>query len=150
NEINKTGSFEMFWRVPAGEGPPPAIFPVLPANCVPLENPSEVAAPASMFTSGVIDCGAKGLADQTIEIAGLRVTIMDVLVRVTFSDGTTVTHILRGQEPSFTVRKQGAGQGDVIGYLRLGVAHILGGIDHLLFVAGLLLIVSGFRQLLKA
>jgi hydrogenase/urease accessory protein HupE len=34
--------------------------------------------------------------------------------------------------------------------MRLGVGHILTGLDHLLFVAGLLLIVAGFTRLLKA
>lgn len=32
-------------------------------------------------------------------------------------------------------------------YLRLGIAHILQGIDHLMFVLALLLIVNGWRTL---
>ncbi len=35
-----------------------------------------------------------------------------------------------------------------IGFLRLGVEHILGGIDHLLFVLCLVLLVDGARRLL--
>ena len=34
-------------------------------------------------------------------------------------------------------------------YLTLGTEHILGGIDHLLFVLGLLVLVSGFGALVK-
>jgi hydrogenase/urease accessory protein HupE len=37
-----------------------------------------------------------------------------------------------------------------VSYWRLGIVHILEGVDHLLFVLALLLIVSGFRPLLKA
>lgn len=75
---------------------------------------------------------------------------MDVLVRITFADHTTVTHLLRASEPSFVVQKPVENQNDVIGYARLGVGHILGGIGHLLFVLGLLLILSGAKPLLKA
>src|SRR5690606_5529990 len=39
---------------------------------------------------------------------------------------------------------------DAAGYLRLGIEHITSGIDHLFFVLGLLLIVSGSRRLLQA
>jgi hydrogenase/urease accessory protein HupE len=150
NELDTPGSFELLWRVPAVEGPPAAIVPVVPAYCVPRENPSEVAAAASVFTSGIIDCGHAGLIGQEIRIDGLQVTIMDVLVRITFADHTTVTHLLRANEPAFTIQKAATSRTDVLGYVRLGVAHILGGIDHLLFVLGLLLIVSGAKPLLKA
>jgi hypothetical protein len=37
----------------------------------------------------------------------------------------------------------------VLGYLRLGVEHILFGIDHLLFVLGLILLVGGLGPLMK-
>jgi hydrogenase/urease accessory protein HupE len=148
------GSFEVVWRVPAAEGPPPAIYPVLPTNCLRpagSDGPSEEPAPASVVLHGIVDCGTTGLAGQRLEIAGLPTTVMDVLVRITFADSRNITRILRPVEPSFTVPfATKASNGDAPGYLRLGVGHILGGIDHLLFVLGLLLIVSGSRRLLKA
>jgi hydrogenase/urease accessory protein HupE len=151
-ELNEVQSnrFEVIWRVPAAQGPPPAIYPVLPSNCQPIKDNSETATLMFVLTRAVIDCGGKGIADQEIAIEGLRVTIMDVLVRVTFMDGTKVTHILRASEPALVVRKTGGNNADVWGYVRLGISHILTGIDHLLFVLGLLLIVVGFRRLLKA
>jgi len=146
----RPGLFELLWRVPAAEGPPPAIYPVLPSNCRPVRDPSETATPTFLLTRASIDCGAKGLVDQEILIEGLRVTIMDVLVRITFVDAASVTRILRAAEPSVVVRKGERYRGDASGYLRLGVGHILTGIDHLLFVLGLLMIVAGFPRLLKA
>ena len=144
------GTFSVIWRVPAVEGPPPAIFPVLPAHCTVPDIPSEVELPGSVVTNGVVACGAAGLAGQTIAIDGLRVTIMDTLVRIAFADGTSVTQILRPQEPSFVVGGQSNRRVDGWGYFRLGVDHILSGLDHLLFVFGVLWIVAGFRRLLKA
>ena len=144
------GTFAVIWRVPAVEGPPPAIVPVLPAHCTVPDIPTEVELPGSVVTNGVVACGETGLAGETIAIDGLRVTIMDALVRIAFADGASVTQILRPQEPSFVVGRQSSGRVDGWGYFRLGVDHILSGIDHLLFVFGVLWIVAGFRRLLKA
>ncbi len=144
------GTFAVVWRVPAVEGPPPAIFPVLPAHCTVPDIPTEVELPGSVVTNGVVACGETGLAGQTVAIDGLRVTIMDALVRIAFADGTSVTQILRPQEPSFVVGGQSNRRVDGWGYFRLGVDHILSGIDHLLFVFGVLWIVAGLRRLLEA
>ena len=144
------GTFSVIWRVPAVEGPPPDIAPVLPPHCVVPDIPSAVELPGSIFTSGVVACGQAGLVGETITIDGLRVTIMDTLVRIAFADGTSMTRILRPQEPSFVVGDDTERRVDGWGYFRLGVDHILSGIDHLLFVFGVLWIVAGLRRLLQA
>ena len=144
------GSFELVWRVPAVEGPPPAISPILPPHCSGFQSLSAVQALGSVITRGMVSCGAEGLLDKEIEIGGLRTTIMDVLVRVTLTDGTSVSRVLRAQEPSFVVTKTDADKVDATGHFGLGLDHILSGIDHLLFVFGLLLIVDGTGRLLKA
>lgn len=151
-ELKETapGFFELTFRVPVTEGAPPAIFPVLPDHCVPVEDPSETAAPTSLFTRANVACGERGLAGHAVTIEGLRMTIMDVVVRVVFADGTSITKILRPHEPAFTVTGGSARGTDIAGYAAMGVGHILGGIDHLLFVAGILLIVKGTARLLKA
>jgi hypothetical protein len=150
-ELNETapGSFEMVWRIPAAEGPPPAIYPVFPSNCVVPKQLETENAPASVVERGLIQCGPKGLNGESIEIESLQVTILDVLVRITFADGTSITQMLRPLAPSFVVHKDTKSHVDALGYVRLGIGHILFGIDHLLFVLGLLLIVPGARMLLK-
>ena len=151
-ELNEVaaGTFTVVWRVPAAEGPPPAIYPVLPAHCSAPDVPAAVQALGSVITSGVVACGSAGLVDHLIAIDGLRVQIMDVLVRIAFLDGTRLTRVLKPDAPSFVVQMvQGSGT-DGWGYVRLGIDHILSGIDHLLFVFGLLLLVAGVRRLVKA
>lgn len=142
------GSFSFVWRVPTAEGPPPAIYPVFPSNCTISDQITTEQAPASLLERGTVQCGAQGLLAGPIEIAGLNVTILDVLVRVTFADGTIVSHMLRPLERSWTPTKED-NRVDRKGYIELGIAHILYGIDHLLFVLGLLLIVRGYGLLLK-
>ncbi|HKR83215.1 MAG TPA: HupE/UreJ family protein [Terriglobales bacterium] len=149
-ELKETtpGAFNLTWRLPTAEGPPPAIYPILPKNCVTSELISETA-PASVLERGTVKCGSQGLANARIEIAGLNVTILDVLVRITFADGTTVSHMLKPLETSWMVQKNAGSRTDAWGYFGLGISHILYGIDHLLFVLGLLLIVPRYGLLLK-
>jgi hypothetical protein len=142
------GNFSFIWRVPTAEGPPPAIFPVFPSNCTVSDQLTTEQGPASVIERGTIQCGAQSLLAGPIEVEGLNVTILDVLVRVTFADGTTVSHMLRPLQTSWAVTKDSS-RIDRWGYIGLGIGHILYGIDHLLFVLGLLLIVRGYGLLLK-
>jgi hydrogenase/urease accessory protein HupE len=70
-----------------------------------------------------------------------------VIVRVQRLDGSTQLERLAPAEPSF-VLSASPGAGEIAwDYFVLGVEHILGGIDHLLFVLALLLLVRNFRRL---
>ena len=148
-EETAPGAFDLVWRVPTAEGPPPAIYPVLPANCVVSKELAAAPAPGSVIERGSFQCNGRGLDGGTIVISGLNVTILDVLVRITFADGTTISHMLRPLEPSWVIQKNTTSRVDASGYVGLGVGHILYGIDHLLFVLGLLLIVRDYGLLLK-
>jgi hydrogenase/urease accessory protein HupE len=143
------GSFDLVWKVPTAEGPPPAIYPVFPASCTIARPLVPEQAAGAIIERGSIECGPNGLSGAAIAISGLNVTILDVLVRITFADGTSVQQMLRPLETSFVVHKDGKNRIDAWGYITLGVGHILYGIDHLLFVLGLLLIVRGSALLLK-
>src|SRR5580658_1261568 len=143
------GSFDLVWKVPTAEGPPPAIYPVFPPACTIAKPLVAEQAPGAIIERGGIQCGAGGLDGAAIAISGLNVTILDVLVRITFADGSSVQHMLKPLETSFVVHKDGKNRIDAWGYITLGVSHILYGIDHLLFVLGLLLIVRGTGVLLK-
>ncbi len=148
-ETGPAGSFDLVWKVPTAEGPPPAIYPVFPPTCTITKPLAAEQSPGAIIERGSLQCGANGLDGAAIAISGLNVTILDVLVRITFADGSSVQHMLKPLETSFVVHKDGRNRIDVWGYIALGVGHILYGIDHLLFVLGLLLIVSGLGPLLR-
>jgi len=89
------------------------------------------------------------LRGQAVRIDGLENTMTDALVRVVFLDGTSWVRRLTPQEPAATI-PQRQGGGSVAGlYLKLGVEHILLGIDHLLFVLALLIVTRGTWLLVK-
>jgi len=72
------------------------------------------------------------------------------LARYTTREGYTHAAVLTPDMPTWTVPVEPSTRDVVRGYFVLGVRHILGGWDHLLFVAGLLLIARGGRALLLA
>jgi hydrogenase/urease accessory protein HupE len=94
----------------------------------------------------------KDVADvegQTLTIQGLERTITDVLVNVTLSDGRSIQQFLKPQHTSVQLDLSEHSAPPAASYLSLGIEHILTGIDHLLFVFGLLLLVGRSWALLK-
>ncbi len=91
-----------------------------------------------------------GLDGTAVGVAGLQATLTDVLVRLERSDGTTQTMRVSPAEPSFEIKATPARWDVTQTYLRLGIGHILSGVDHLLFVLSLVLLVGGTRRLFWA
>ena len=96
----------------------------------------------------MLHCGSGGLAG-TLTIDGVGKRYSAALVKVIWLDGQTRVYTLTSGQPA--VQLYGSaddrrGRGEIArAYTVLGVEHILSGIDHLLFVAGLLFLV-GFRR----
>jgi hydrogenase/urease accessory protein HupE len=87
------------------------------------------------------------LKGQTIRIDGLEKTITDVLLRVEFSDGKRFERLIRGSDPSVTIPSLTSSSVGLASYFLLGIRHIWTGIDHLLYVLGLMLLVRSVRTL---
>ncbi|MEO5646423.1 MAG: HupE/UreJ family protein [Candidatus Paceibacterota bacterium] len=58
-----------------------------------------------------------------------------------FRDGAAIVNIVRNQQTSFF--------DNVIDFIKLGVGHILSGVDHILFVLSLLLVFVSIRDILR-
>ncbi|HEY4815737.1 MAG TPA: hypothetical protein VIH58_13715, partial [Chthoniobacterales bacterium] len=118
-ETNR-GSFDLVWKVPTAEGPPPAIFPVFQPSCTISKPLTTEQTAGAILERGSIQCGPAGLNGTAISISGLNVTILDVLVRIAFADGSSVQHMLKPLETSFIVHKDGKNRIDTWGYFTLG------------------------------
>jgi len=143
----KDGSFESLWKKPARGDLLLAIEPVFPEGCTSTVATQEIVANA-LFVRKSITCEG-GLAGKTIHIAGLQSTLTDVLVRIYYLDGVEETHLLKPASPSVTIGERATATSRAAAYVRLGMEHIGLGIDHLLFVLGLLLIVDDRWMLVK-
>ena len=146
----KPGWFEVTWKVPMRGGGVLAVKPVLPSSLVPYGPPSSHTVPGANIQYSTYKTDGKSLAGETISIDGLTALQIDVMVQIKFADGSTHSAILRPGSPEFTIPLKESKLEVAGSYWRMGVIHILGGIDHLLFVLALLLIVSGLMPLLKA
>jgi hydrogenase/urease accessory protein HupE len=142
------GKADILWKQPSIGLLAVAINPEIEGGL--LRRPADSAQSATNFEirrwRGV-DLGDKGLDGRLVRIAGLERTITDTLVLVRLKNGDEVQQVLGPASPSFRIDARAGAA--VPAYLVLGIEHILTGIDHLLFVFGLLLLSSGWRQLLK-
>jgi hydrogenase/urease accessory protein HupE len=145
----KPGWFEVTWKVPVLPGYELDIVPVLPDGLAAYGPPSSRTVPGANIEYSTYQATDGALAGETILIDGLSTTQIDVMVRINLADGTSHSAILRPASPTFTVPAPGTKAAVAWIYLRLGVEHILQGIDHLLFVLGLLLIVGHRWMLFK-
>ncbi|HWW01944.1 MAG TPA: HupE/UreJ family protein [Candidatus Acidoferrum sp.] len=92
---------------------------------------------------------APSLRGQTLLIRGLQSTMTDALVRIEFADGTSWMQRLTAREPAATIPVKSSALAVSGVYLKLGVEHILTGVDHLLFVLALIIITRGGWKLVK-
>ena len=142
------GSYALLWMRPTGGEEELRMAPVVPAGCRLTTRDRQQPTPGAVVLRGTLGCDG-GLAGKTIAIDGLAATITDVLVRVHHADGRLESHLLRPDAPSVALGASTSAAERALGYLRLGLQHIVLGVDHLLFVLGLLLVVSSRWVLVK-
>ena len=149
-ELRETapGSYQVLWKQPAQGEMYLHLDPVFPEGCSFRAGAGTELTPGAFLTRGTMTCPG-GLAGKTFRVDGLEATMTDVLVRVHHLDGRTETHLLRPVETSVTFGAATSAGQRAAAYLRIGIEHILLGVDHLLFVLGLLLIVGDRWMLFK-
>lgn len=149
-ELRQTGpeTYDALWKVPGQGDLHLGLYVELPATCTNVTEPRGSTVDNAYTERWTVKCPG-GLSGGTIHIAGLSVTVVDVLVRLERLDSSKQITRLTAASPSFLVEAS-PGRFEVVAtYLKLGVEHILLGADHLLFVLGLLLIVKDRWMLLK-
>ena len=118
--------------------------PVFPEDCRRGPEAASIVG-AALVRRFTLECDLEG---REIAIAGLERSLTDVYLRIERSDGPVFSAVLKPASPS-VVFTETAIPG-VFAYLGIGVEHILFGWDHLLFVAGLVLLVRWRRLALTA
>jgi hydrogenase/urease accessory protein HupE len=114
--------------------------PVLPEQC-------EIDAP-------FVDCLGDGLVGR-LSFEGLGAEQSAAIFRIRYRSGETRVYTVTAGSPFVNVKPQFKGTGWELfsqvfsSYLGIGIEHILLGVDHLLFVLGLIWIVSSRWMLLK-
>ena len=143
------GVVQVLWKTPRLRAAGAPLRPVLPRHCTPLSEPRVQDEPAARIERWVVDCGPKGLVGETLSATGLDESGTDVVLHVTLADGRVVRGLLSASEPALHVPARERPEDVVRSYGRLGMKHLLGGFDHVLFVTGIALLLRG-RRLLAA
>ncbi|RYH09049.1 HupE/UreJ family protein [Tropicimonas sp. IMCC6043] len=142
-------TWQVFWRKPDVNGAPMAIDAALPDSCMPAVGPDPAFDGSAWVSAWVADCPG-GLGGREIAIPGLELQRTDVLVRLQPHDRSATTQRLTPEAPSHVLPETPSTWGVFQSYFRLGFAHILEGLDHLLFVFALIILVRDRWRLIGA
>jgi hydrogenase/urease accessory protein HupE len=147
-EIRERGGdrYDVLWKVPAAGEMRLATSVRMPADARDLTERNVVLVGGAYVERWQVERPG-GLVGQEIVIEGLASGVSDIIARVERSDGTSQVERLGAARLSFVVQPPQSTLLTAWIYLKLGVGHILGGVDHLLFVLALLLIVRSFRRI---
>lgn len=145
----RPGQYDVVWRTPVLAGARLPVVLRLPEGVRNLREPVVQKLADSLLERRWIDAGPEGLAGQRIEFPGLQLTITDAVARVKLLDGRSWMAIARPSQPWVEIAATRGSLATALDFIRQGLAHILSGPDHLLFVFALLLIVRAPSTLVK-
>lgn len=150
-ELKQLGAnrYKVIWRAPIYYGRPHPARLKLPDNWQTVGEPTVRQLPDSALHRRIVTVEGASINGSVIRFPGLEGTITDVFVRVSRLDGTTSTQVVRPSKPVAVLRGERPWYVSSLEYLAVGFHHIILGVDHLLFVLGLLIIVNGRMMLLK-
>jgi hydrogenase/urease accessory protein HupE len=140
------GALEVLWKTPLQRPAGVELAPVLPEDCA-VEGAPRPGAEGTAATLRFRLVCEGGPVGRRFGVEGLGASRTEALVRVALADGRSFQTVLRGDDPPFLVPERQRPLQVLLAYLGLGFRHILEGLDHLLFVLGLVLLVNGVRRL---
>ena len=134
--------YDVTWMYPIRNLGPVSLS--LPKDCE--SNSIEAFQESKYLTEKISMQCANPIKGKSIFISGLSI-LNDALVTIKFLNGERFEGLVSLKDSKLTIPKEV--QVFPTGYFALGVEHLIGGPDHLLFVFGLLFVVFGWRNLLK-
>ncbi len=143
--------YHMLWKTPAQATSAVPLVPQWPESCEITQAGLPQMEGTGKVSSWQMRCdelGDDGMVGETLGVSGLGANQASAMVMVNLLDGRSYQQVLNAEQPEFVIPEESSA-GEVMGdYSVLGMEHIWSGIDHLLFVFGLLLLVGGGSRLL--
>lgn len=133
--------FQVSWKIPRYQPGGFYLQPYLPDICRKVSKPEQKLEGTSILTQWKIKCDAD-LTGQGFGVDGLSFTGTAALLRVEWKNKKIVQAILTEDKSRLLIKAEADDQSLAQNYLTLGVEHILKGLDHLLFVLGLILLAA--------
>ncbi len=146
--IETEDAIAVTWKTPRVVSRGTRTEPTLP--CPPATEATQRLEGTAFISEWTLDCGETELVGSTLAVTGLETSGTDALVRVALADGREMRAILTSASSSYVIPAQESWTEVGRGYLILGAEHLFGGLDHVLFVLGLLALLGASRRLLLA
>jgi hypothetical protein len=144
-----SGPVHVLWKQPAAGDLALALHPSLSSGWLGPQSATMTRSDTYLILQWTIQPPHASLEDQRLTIEGLDHTVTDTLVRVVRANGSEATWILKPTDPTLIIPRAESASLPTGSYLQLGVMHIWTGLDHLLYVLGLVLLVRSRANLLK-
>lgn len=142
--------YNVVWKTPAQRSSNVPITPVWPELCEVVSESPAVSEGTGIVINSTLHCdfGLEGMVGHSIGITGLLENQSSAMVMLSLKDGRHYQQVLNNTVTTFQVPVEPGDAQVAIEYPLLGIEHIWGGPDHLLFVLGLLILVGGGMGLL--
>jgi len=143
--------FAVVWKTPSEATSSIPLRPTWPEGCRASQQSEPVAegtGVVSTWNLNCVDIGPQGLVGQTLGVTGLAENRASAMVSLVLLDERVYQGVVNAGQPQFQIPEQPSSQRVMVEYAWLGGEHIWGGIDHLMFVFGLLLLVGAGTRLL--
>jgi hypothetical protein len=131
-EAHEPGRYNLHVEPPVdAEGATSAVHVVFPAGCSERE--------------GIVECDRPSMRGL-LSVEGLETAAVRMVVHVVHHDGETEQYVLTATANTVDIGGHGV-DGGLLGWVALGIEHILRGVDHLAFVLALMLVTGLNRRL---
>jgi hydrogenase/urease accessory protein HupE len=141
-------TYAVLWKVPLFNNVPNSFSPLLPPQAKITSDISRETTNGTYYERYNLTIPG-GLTGQTLTVTGPTAALADVLVRIVGADGGIQYLHINPATPTAVVEAAPGRWSAAETFFRLGIEHILMGVDHLLFVLGLMFIVRDRWMLLK-
>ena len=143
-EEQENRTFDVIWKFPSNVLTKPGSI-LFPSGCTETLTSLPKKQGKYQITESTLVCDSD-LRNQTLTVKGLS-RMTDALISIRFTDGGQFEGLVSVADSKVLI----PGESNLYptNYFWLGVEHLLSGIDHLIFVLGLIFIVVGFKTLVK-
>ena len=138
-------SYNVVWKTPVKTISNIPLRPIWPEGCKTQAESAARTEGTGIVSSWQLVCDSshdEGLVGQLLGVSGLGANQVSAMVILNLRDGRHYQQVLTAETPQFRVPLEPVQSQVMIEYSVLGAEHIWTGIDHLMFVFGLLLLVG--------
>ncbi len=135
------------WKLPLKKITPSQPEPVWPDFCQIQGDVASATEGTGRVSRFLLHC-EQALANSRFAVEGFDSEDAGVLLRISLSDGQRYHQMLNAADPAYIVPERQSAGSVLSHYGILGIEHLVGGIDHVLFILILYLLIGWNRKLL--